>query len=43
MGYDDPVDVHVEWTLTIVFLADPPGSIPPGVELLLETAPRRTP
>ncbi len=43
MGYDDPVDVHVDWTLTIVFLPDPPGSIPPDVELLLETAPRPTP
>jgi hypothetical protein len=43
MGYADPVDVHVEWTLTVVFLPDPPGSLPPDVELLLETAPRPTP
>ena len=43
MGYDDPVDVHVEWTLTVVFLPDPPAPIPAEVELLLETAPRPTP
>jgi hypothetical protein len=43
MGSNDPVDAHVEWTLTIVFLLDPPGSIPPEVELLLETAPRPKP
>jgi hypothetical protein len=43
MGYDDPVDVHVEWTLTVIFLPDPPAPIPAEVELLLETAPRPTP
>ena len=43
MGYDDPVGVHVEWTLTVVFLPDPPAPIPAEVELLLETAPRPTP
>lgn len=40
MGQTDAVDAHVEWTLTVVFLPDPPGTIPPEIELLLETAPR---
>jgi hypothetical protein len=43
MGYDDPVDVHVEWTLTVIFLPNPPAPIPAEVELLLETAPRPAP
>ena len=43
MGYDDPVDVHVEWTLTVNFLADPPATIPADIELLLETAPLPAP
>jgi hypothetical protein len=43
MGPADAVDAHVEWTLTVVFLPDPPGTIPAEVELLLETAPRPKP
>jgi hypothetical protein len=43
MGPADAVDAHVEWTLTVVFLPDPPGTIPPEVQLLLETAPRPKP
>lgn len=43
MGPNDPVDVHVEWTLTVIFLPDPPAPIPAEVELRLETAPRPTP
>ena len=37
------IDAHVEWTLTVVFLPDPPRSIPSDVKLLLETAPRPSP
>jgi hypothetical protein len=43
MGYGDPVDVHVEWTLTVVFLPEPPDSLPSKVKLLLETGPRPSP
>jgi hypothetical protein len=37
------IDAHVEWTLTVVFLPDPPGSLPADVKLLLETAPHPSP
>ena len=30
------IDAQVGWTLTVVFLPDPPGSLPSNVELLLE-------
>lgn len=43
MNRTDPIDTHVEWTLTVVFLADAPDSAPSDVELLLETRPRPSP
>lgn len=43
MGRADPIDTHVDWTLTVVFLADAPDSAPSDVDLLLETRPRPSP
>jgi hypothetical protein len=37
------IDAHVEWTLTVVFLPDPPGSLPSNVEWLLETGLHKSP
>jgi hypothetical protein len=43
MDSEGAIDAHIDWTLMVVFLADPSGSLPSNAELLLETGLHKSP